>query len=317
MSSVSTPSTESAPPLVPVASLQHSTKGERHRDFYFCKFIDVKAGGVICSFPSALIEASILNEKLETLQVGECLNLEGVSFPELQAFLEVADARLVSGDKSFTFQQWVSALSVSDILQLHHIHSYVAKSIEEALIRLDPFECIEVAERRRTREWLLQPFRRICQRAEPLAPSEILRLGLDRASALAKARENLMKVIHSKGLFDIIYGGFTLSPPVQATLANHALQVIKAEPSLGQLVPEQPEVLNIGALGGHAETYSSNLSSSNLILRDRLYRLPLHYFGNENLIHQLASKAGQGPIILPSDLHVSDWEIFLKIITAR
>lgn len=142
----------------------------------------------------------------------------------------------------------------------------MAKSIEEGLVQLDPFDCIEVAERRRTREWLLQPFRRICQRAEPLCPSEMLRIGLDRASAVAKARENLMKVIHSKGLFDTIYRGSPLSSSVQTTLANHALQVVKAEPLLSQLAVEQPEMLNTGVLRGHTESYTSNLSSSNLIL---------------------------------------------------
>ncbi|KIO18806.1 hypothetical protein M407DRAFT_31520 [Tulasnella calospora MUT 4182] len=318
MSSISTPFTESAPtlsPLVPITSFQASTEKERHCDFYFCNFIDVKAGHVICSFPSALIEASILKEKLENLQGSELLSLEGVSYSEVQAFLEVADARRVSGDKDITIKQWVSALSVADYLQLAHIRSYVAKSIEDGLIRLDPFECIEVAERRRTQEWLLQPFRRICQRPQPLSPSEMSRLGFDRASAVAKARESLMKVIQSKGLFNTIYGGSTLSSSKQTTLANHALQVVKAEPSLCQLAPEQ--VLNPGSLRDQMETYSSNLSSSNLILRDCLYRLPLHYFGDQSLIHQLASKVGHGPVILPSDLHTSEWEVFLKIITAR
>ncbi|KAG8935819.1 hypothetical protein FRC00_010275 [Tulasnella sp. 408] len=323
MSSISTSYTEPAPrlsPLVPAASVQDFTEVERHSSLYLCKFIDVKAGGVICSVPCAIIESSILKEKLEALQVGECLNLEGVTFPELQAFLEVVDARLVSGDGNFTIRQWVSALSVADVLQLGHIRSYVAKSIEEGLTRLDPFECIEVAERRRTQEWLLQPFRRICQRAQPLSPSEILRLGPDRASAVAKARENLMKVIHSKGLFDTIYGGSRLYLSAQNTLANHALQVVKAEPSLSQLAPEQHEVLNTGALRDDTKISTTSLSSSNLIvikLRDRLYRLPLHYFGNKSLIHELASKVGQGPVNLPSDLHTSDWEAYLKIITAR
>ncbi|KAG8911959.1 hypothetical protein FRC01_005377, partial [Tulasnella sp. 417] len=274
---------------------------------------------VICSFPSALIESSILREKLETLKGGECLNLEGVSYPEVQAFLEVADARLVSGDKDFTFRQLVYALSVAEHLQLDHIRSYVAKSIEDGLTRLDPFECIEIADKRRTQEWLLQPFRRICQRVEPLSSSEMYRLGFDRASAVARARENLMKAIESTKYFSDVYRGSAIPSYAQPTLEKYAIQVVKAEPLLCQLAPEQ--VLSTGAPMGHTQIHSSNLSSSNLIimkLRDCLYRLPLHYFGSESLIHKLvASRAGQGPVSLPDDLDTSDWEAFLKIITAR
>ncbi|KAG8930283.1 hypothetical protein FRC01_002985 [Tulasnella sp. 417] len=322
MSSVSTPFTESAPtlsPVTPTTSLQDCTEGDKHGDFYFCNFIDVKTGDGICSFPSSLVESSILREKLHTPKESERLNLEGFSHSEVRAFLEVADARLVSGDKHYSFQQWVSALSVANHLQLDHIRFYAAKSIEDGLIRLDPFECIEVAEKHGTQEWLLQPFRRICQRPEPLSSSEILRLGLDRASAVSKARENLMKMVHSRGLFDKIYGGSALPSCVQTTFANDALQVVKAEPLLCQLMAEHAP--RPSDLGDHPETYTSTLSSSNLIsinLRDCLYRLPLHYFGNCSLIHKLAaSNVAHDPISLPSDLTTSEWEVFLKIITAR
>ncbi|KAG8911960.1 hypothetical protein FRC01_005378 [Tulasnella sp. 417] len=321
-SSIASPLTESAPALSPLFSmvtLQDFQEGEKHRDFYFCDFIQVKAGDGICSFPSTLIESSILREKLETLKGNEFLNLEGFSYPEAHAFLEVADARLVSGDKHYTFQQWVSALSVANHLQLDNIRSYAAKSIEDGLLRLDPFECIEVAEKRRNREWLLIPFRRICQRPEPLSPSEILRLGLDRASAVSKARENLMKVIHSRGLFDTVYGGSAPPSSVQTTFADDALQLVGAEPLLSQLAPEPKP--STGDPVDHMGVPSSNLSSSSLIsmkLRDCLYRLPLHYFGNRGLIPNLvASRVDQGAISLPSDLNTSDWEVFLKIITAR
>ncbi|KAG8930284.1 hypothetical protein FRC01_002986 [Tulasnella sp. 417] len=320
-SSIASPLTESAPalsPLFPMVTLQDFQEGEKHRDFYFCNFIQVKAGDGICSFPSTLIESSILREKLETLKGNEFLNLEGFSYTEVHAFLEVADGRLVSGDKHYTFQQWVSALSVANHLQLDNIRSYAAKSIEDGLLRLDPFECIEVAEKRRNREWLLIPFRRICQRPEPLSPSEILRLGLDRASAVSKAREGLMKMVHSRGLFDAIYGGSAPSSSVQTTFANAALQMVRAEPLLSQLAPEP--MSGTGDPEGHTETPSGNLSSSNLISMKAncLYRLPLHYFGNRSLIPNLvASRIDQGPISLPSDLNTYEWEVFLKIITAR
>lgn len=171
--------------------------------------------------------------------------------------------RLVSGDKNLTFQQWVSALSIADHLQLAHIRSYAAKSVEDGLLRLDPFECIEVAERHRTQEWLLQPFRRICERAKPLSPSEMTRLGFDRASAVAEARENLMKIIHSKGLFDKIYGGSAPTSSIQTTLANAALQIVSADPLLSQLAPEH--VTSTGAFGD-TKPYPGNLSSLNLVI---------------------------------------------------
>ncbi|KAG8935817.1 hypothetical protein FRC00_010273 [Tulasnella sp. 408] len=176
-------------------------------------------------------------------------------------------------------KQWVSALSIADHLQLAHIRSYAAKSVEDGLLRLDPFECIEVAERHRNPEWLLQPFRRICERAKPLSPSEMSRLGLDRASAVAEARENLMKIIQSRGLFDRIYGDSDPPSSIQTTLANAALQVVSADPLLSQLAPEH--VTSTGA------------------------------FRDTN------AYPSQGLVTLPSDLNISEWEVFLKIITAR
>ncbi|KAG8914274.1 hypothetical protein FRC00_000117 [Tulasnella sp. 408] len=251
-----------SPNLVPTASLQDSTEGERHRDFYFCDFIDVHVEHAVSSFPSALIESSNLKDKLEKQEGSERLSLEDVSYPEVQAFLEVADARLVSGDKHFTFHQWAASLAVSSHLQIPHLRSYVVQSMKEGLNRLDPFDCIEVAEQRRVHQWLLPPFRRICERPEPLSSSEILRLGSDRASSVAKARESLMKMIHSKGLFDTIYGGSALPSSAQTALEKHALQVVKAEPLLCQLAHEQG--LGAGAHTDHSETHSNNLSSSNL-----------------------------------------------------
>ncbi|KAG8914275.1 hypothetical protein FRC00_000118 [Tulasnella sp. 408] len=83
------------------------------------------------------------------------------------------------------------------------------------------------------------------------------RLGFDRASAVAEAREKLMKIMQSRGLFDKIYGGSDPPSSIQTTLANAALQVVSADP------------------------------------------------------------VGQGLVTLPSDLDISEWEVFLKIITAR
>ncbi|KAG8944141.1 hypothetical protein FRC04_002179 [Tulasnella sp. 424] len=243
MSSISTTWTDStgtaSPPLNPAASLQNSTEGKKHPTFYFSDFINVQVEHMVYSFPSALINSSNLKETVKGLRGNEYLSLEGIPHHEVQAFLDVADARLVSGDQHFTFQQWASALSVANHLQVAEISTYVAKSIEDGLNRLDPFDCIQAAEIYRVQDWLLQPFRRICERRDPLSPSEMLLLGLDRAGAMARARENLMRTIYSKGLFNALYGSSELSPSAQTTLASNALQAVKGESLLCQLPSEQ------------------------------------------------------------------------------
>lgn len=147
----------------------------------------------------------------------------------------------------------------------------------------------------------------------------MLRLGLERTGAVAKTREKLMKLIHSHGLFDTIYGSTSPSPYEKNRLAGYALQVVKEDPLLCQLAPEQP--LGVPVPSNHEIVNSSCLTSSNLTdikVQDCLYRLPLHYFGDQSLIHKLtASRVNQGPIFLPEDLSASAWEIFLEIITAR
>ncbi|KAG8944142.1 hypothetical protein FRC04_002180 [Tulasnella sp. 424] len=309
-----TESVETAsPPLNPFPSFQNPTEGVKHPEFYFGDFIDVHVEHMVYSFPSALIESSILKRRVKGLKGNDRLVLEGMSPSKVQAFLEVADARLVSGDKHFKFQQWASALSAADHLKVAHIRTYIVKSMEDGLNRLDPFDCIDVAEGQRVQDWLLQPFRRICERPEPLSPSEMVRLGWERAGAVAKAREKLMKLIHSGGLFDNIYGGSDLSSSDKTTLAGYAVQVVKEDPLLCQLAPEQP--LGVPVLGDHTDFNSSRLTSSSLT--DMKARKD---FSSLRRIPCLSFDLGAGllgPLVLPEDLSTSDWEIFLKIITAR
>lgn len=98
----------------------------------------------------------------------------------------------MTGDDHFTFEQWAGALAVANRMAIPRIRTYAIQRLQDALNRLDPFDCIDVADKYRVHEWLFQPFLRICERPEPLTPPEVLRLGPERSSAVGRVREKLL-----------------------------------------------------------------------------------------------------------------------------
>lgn len=128
----------------------------------------------------------------------------------------------MTGDDHFTFEQWAGTLAVANRMAIPRIRNYAIQRLQDALNRLNPFDCIDVADKYRVHEWLFQPFLRICERPEPLTPPEILRLGPERSSAVGRVREKLSAHKYDSAISWVGnqwpkgsggYGGYHPTPP--------------------------------------------------------------------------------------------------------
>ncbi|KAG8906117.1 hypothetical protein FRC00_012835, partial [Tulasnella sp. 408] len=179
-------------PKLPVAENLSTSKEWRHPKFYWSDFVDIQVESMLYRVPRAVLQQSeILESNLDADKASSALYVNGITAQEMEAFLDVSDAREVTGDNQFTFEQWAGALATADRLGIPRIRSYATKRLTDSLNQLDPFDCIDVATKYRVDEWLFQPFLRICERLEPLSSAEILRLGSERAGAVCRVREKL------------------------------------------------------------------------------------------------------------------------------
>ncbi|KAG8914262.1 hypothetical protein FRC00_000191 [Tulasnella sp. 408] len=154
----------------------------------------------------------------------------------MEAFLDVADTRIIAPKTKFSFEQLAGALFVAKHLNLSDLRTYIEPAIEEGLNRLDPFECVEAAELYKVQDWLLRPFCRICERYDSLSPSEMGRLGLERLSAVARVREKLIRTGHSAEVRGIV-SLRNRSRNDADTIRKKTLRFIEEEPPLSQLLP--------------------------------------------------------------------------------
>lgn len=114
--------------------------------------------------------------------------------------------------------------------------------MERGLDRLDPFDCIEVAEEYRVQDWLVRPFCRICERAESLSPSEMARLGWERSGVVVRIRQTVLRALPA---VEVVGTPYNSSPSpevieVEGEMPSHrnsTRRLIEREPLLSQLRP--------------------------------------------------------------------------------
>ncbi|KAG8916585.1 hypothetical protein FRC01_002976 [Tulasnella sp. 417] len=258
--------------------------------------------------------------------------------------LELHPHRLVTGDAHFTFEQWAGALAVANRLVVPQIRQYVIHRLQNALSSLDPFDCIDTALRYHVEQWLFQPVLRICERQEPLSPAEILRLGPERSSAVCRARE---KLLAHKNHLEMTWtrdrwprpmkkrpGISSISVPepnwaemsesVEVALATEAKRLIELEPILTRpnfgIVSPRARPINDSIPNGVPHPKYWKTDSRVLKVGGCLYQLPITYLGHSALFgdDQSGPSSHSGDsVTIPQDIAVSDWDVFLEIVTAR
>ncbi|KAG8944143.1 hypothetical protein FRC04_002181 [Tulasnella sp. 424] len=317
-------------------------------EFDFSRFVVVQVESVLYRVPYALIQQSdVLKKHIPGDDAGDALHVDGISPDEMEAFLDVSDARLVTGDDHFTFKQWTGALAVADRLATHGIRKYVLQRVNDALNRLDPFDCVDAALKYRVQEWLFQPFLRICKRQAALSPAEILRLGPERSGAVGRVREKILRRSRdlemawvceqwpkseqspkklTKPLTVPVPDWAAMSATVSATLAVESKRLVELEKVLFNLDFASPSSTSRSSTGSdprgipHAKYGQPDLRA--MKIEDRLYQLPIRYFNQPGLLgdHQVEEGSALDScdtIILPRDVTISDWNVLLAIITAR
>ncbi|KAG9042599.1 hypothetical protein FS837_010657 [Tulasnella sp. UAMH 9824] len=319
-----------------------ANKEWRHPKFFLSDFVDIQVESMLYRVPGALMQQSeIFKSSLPTSESSSSLYVNEITTQEMETFLDVADARLVIGDDQFTFEQWAGALATANRLGTRRIRDYIVQRLEGHLNRLDPFDCIDVATKYRVHEWLFQPFIRICERQEPLSPAEVLRLGSERTSAVCRVREQLLAHKYDSA---ITWVGnqwpkdrnFSPPPPLEppqweamattleAARVDEVKRLVELETVLSKpdfQSPGSPPTVDIVPQGvAHPKYWQTDLRT--IRVRNCLYRLPIRYFEQPGLLRNIRnnedSPLESGDfVILPHDVIVSDWNIFLDILTAR
>ncbi|KIO18396.1 hypothetical protein M407DRAFT_31946 [Tulasnella calospora MUT 4182] len=292
--------------------------------------------------PRALIQQSeTYKDQIPHDDAGDALYVDGISTVEMEAFLDVSDARLVTGDDCFTFEQWAGALAVANRLVVPQIRNYVIRRLQDALGRLNPFDCVDVALKYRVQEWLFRPFLRICERREPLSSAEIVRLGSERSSAVGRVREKLLAQKHGpeitrlrsrlarrssgdKPVSKSQPKGTETSETVATVLSVEATRLIELEtvltkPDFEPVSPSAPS--SFGPIP-HAFPHPKYWQRSSMAIKvdGCLYELPARYLDSSSLLEE--NRDGRSlnscdPITLPQDIKPSDWDVLLEIATAR
>ncbi|KAG9036245.1 hypothetical protein FS837_001724 [Tulasnella sp. UAMH 9824] len=319
----------------------------KHPKFHFSRCVVVQVENTLYRVSRALMESSeTYKEQVYPEDTEEALYVDGVSPGEMEAFLDVSDARLVTGDDHFTFEQWAGALIVANRLAVPQIRKYVVHKVQDALSRLDPFDCIDAAFKYRVQEWLFNPFLRICERQEPLSPTEILRLGPERSSAVGRVREKLLTyknhseiswirdrwpklskrtgVVKVKSIALAEPNWTEMSETMARILAMEARRLIELEtvltkPNFDVVSPSTRSIIDpIPNAVPHLKYWQTD--SGVLKVGGCLYRLPVTYFEQSDLLKDNQDEPSAnscGAISLPQEVAVSDWDIFLEILTAR
>ncbi|KAG8958485.1 hypothetical protein FRC00_002695 [Tulasnella sp. 408] len=291
--------------------------------------------------PRAILQQSeIFGSILQNYEASGSLYVNGITTQEMDAFLEVSDAREVTGDDHFTLEQWLDALATADRLGIPRIRSYVTKKAQGALNCLDPFDCIDIATKYRVYEWLVQPYVRICERPESLSPAEMLRLALERASAVCRVREKLFAEKYQSTKYWIAnkwpgnssrHNSSSSEPPWEemekAILAEQAAKghsLVRRETVLSRPnFPSpgvEPPVYTVPQGTPHPKYSQTDLRE--MKVGSSLYQLPTRYFERPDLLGETPSGKGSSSqsddlLMLPHDVTVYDWNTFLDIVTAR
>ncbi|KAG8930281.1 hypothetical protein FRC01_002983, partial [Tulasnella sp. 417] len=221
-------------------------------------------------------------------------------------FLDVSDARFVTGDAHFTFEQWAGALAVANRLVVPQIRQYVIHRLQNALSSLDPFDCIDTALRYHVEQWLFQPVLRICERQEPLSPAEILRLGPERSSSVCRVREKLLA--HRNHL--------------EMTWARDKWpQRVQTRPKVCYISVPKPNWVEMSETVGVAlATEAKRLIELEPVLTKPTFEgvAPSARPSKDPIPNGVPHpKYWQADSRVLKDIAVSDWDFFLEIVTAR
>ncbi|KIO33126.1 hypothetical protein M407DRAFT_17991 [Tulasnella calospora MUT 4182] len=319
-----------------------ANKEWKHPKFYLSDFVDTQVESMLYRVPRAVMQQSeIFKSNLPTDKSSNSLYVSGITAQEMEAFLDVSDARVVTGDDKFTFEQWAGALATAIRLGISRIRKYATQRLQESLDQLDPFDCIDVATKYRVHKWLFRPFLRICERPEPLSPAEMLRLGLERASAVFRVREKLSVYKYEAAVTWFCdnwpknnHGGPWSNPPPlkweamaearEAARAGEmkrliALETVLSKPDFQSPV-SRPTVDTVPQGMPHPRYWQTDLRT--IRVRNCLYQLPIRYFEKPSLLGEIQSHGDSildsgDFVVLPQDVVVSDWNVFLEIVTAR
>ncbi|KIO18400.1 hypothetical protein M407DRAFT_31950 [Tulasnella calospora MUT 4182] len=317
----------------------------KHPKLHFSCFVVVQVESALYRVPRALIQHSeTYKDQVPQEDSDDALYVDGISTGEMEAFLDVWEARLVIGDGHFSFEQWAGALAVANRLVVPQIRKYAIHRLQDALSRLDPFDCIDAALKHCVQEWLFHPFLRICERQEPLSPAEILRLGSERSSAVGRVREKLLshrnhseitwirrqwphlkqKSANGKSFYLREPNWTEMSETVAVTLSAEAKRLIELEtvltkPDFEVVFPSAWSSTDPIPKGvPHPKYWQADDKAFKV--GDCLYQLPITYFDHSALLgdgHDGPSLDSCEPITLPQDITVSEWNLFLEIVTAR
>ncbi|KAG8925056.1 hypothetical protein FRC00_004390 [Tulasnella sp. 408] len=332
------------PPTEPIGTVAEEIEEMRHSKFYFSRFVTVQVESTLYHVPRPLMEHSeTYKDQIPPPDSEGALYVDGISTREMEAFLDVSDSRLVTGEDHFTFEQWAGAFAVANRLGVSHIRKYVIQRLQNALSCLDPFDCIDAALKYRVQDWLFHPFLRICERQEPLSSAEILRLGSERSSAVGRVREKLLahknhlemtwirdrwpSVKKRPGIKSVSISEpnwTAMSETVVLPLSTEVKRLIKLEtiltdPKFEAVSPgARPCIGSIPNGVPHSKYWQAD--SKTFKVGGYLYQLPIAYFDQPARLGNSQdglSRDSCNPIILPQSIEASDWDVLLEIVTAR
>ncbi|KAG9012618.1 hypothetical protein FRB90_006582 [Tulasnella sp. 427] len=120
--------------------------------------------------------------------------LDGITIAQMDGFLAISDASVISDPSLFTVTQWKDAISVAELLQLDALRIYATRGMVKAMDRLDAVAGIQTATKYRNKELLHKSISRLSLRKQPLTLSEAMTISLLYAVAVAAIREELIGI---------------------------------------------------------------------------------------------------------------------------
>ncbi|KAG9002101.1 hypothetical protein FRB93_011874 [Tulasnella sp. JGI-2019a] len=149
-----------------------------------------------------LLQSTIFSSMLDMIDMGGSLEgrsddhpitLGGITTFEMDNFLTLLYAHNLGAKLSFTIAQWSAALHLSTMWVFDSLRTYAIAEISSYHPNQCPFDRIDLAMRCQVAQWLFPSYESICTRWEPLTTEEMMRLGFERLTAIARIREAICR----------------------------------------------------------------------------------------------------------------------------
>ncbi|KAG8995237.1 hypothetical protein FRB90_000223 [Tulasnella sp. 427] len=237
--------------------------------------------------------------------------LDGITIAQMNGFLAVSDASVISDPSLFTVTQWKDAISVAELLQLDALRIYVTRGMVKAMDRLDAVVGVQTAIKYRNKELLHKSISRLSLRKHPLTWDEAIKISVRYAVAVAAIREELIGI-----RTDLGRKPNASESSLETAISGRAQEIVAGDKTFTfshfdedrvECRDRRPACLNYSTREYRPTAYTTYLVAG------RQYELPSHYLKG-------AAKLPQRPgsndwmVTLSSDVISSTSENYVKIL---